>query len=150
MRLSLLTLDCLWPSRLPFRGHCPQSSGRVRRGTHLLPSCPADPREALRNQLGHVLDPKQDVLVHSGCCNKHAIIQGLINKRHLFLPVLKAANQRSGCHQQGQFWGRPSAGSRRAPTHCKLIRGRGRGPFNQGTDSILEAPSLSHPEGLTS
>ena len=126
VRLSLLTLDCCSPLLLPFRGHCPQSPGRVRRGTHLLPSwpgvCPAEPWEALRNHLVRVLVPEQDVLVHSGCCNKHAINQGLINKGHLFLPVLEAANLRSGCHQQGQFWGRPSAGSRMAPTRCKLIR----------------------------
>ena len=126
VRLSLLTLDCRSPSLLPFRGRCPQSPGRVGRGTHLLPSwpgvCPAEPWEALRNQLVCVLDPKQDVLFHSGCCNKHAINQSLINKGHLFLPVLEAANLRSGCHQQGQFWGRPSAGSRMAPTCCKLIR----------------------------
>lgn len=100
--------------------------GQGGRGTHFLPSwpgvCPAEPWEALRNQLVCVLDPEQDVLFHSGCCNKHAINQGLINKGHLFLPVLEAANLRSGCHQQGQFWGRPSAGSRMAPTCCKLIR----------------------------
>ena len=114
---------------------------------------PAELWEALRNQLVHVLDPEQDVSVHSGCCNKRAINRGLINKGHLFLPALEAADLRSGCHQWGQFWGRPSAGSRMAPTHCKLIRreeGGLWGPFNQATDPTLEAPPSSPPDGLTS
>ena len=71
-----------------------------------LASCPPS---VLSTLLVRVPDPARAVFVCSGCCHKHAVTQGLINNKRLFLRVLEAGNRRPGC-QDWQFWERPFSG----------------------------------------